>query len=225
MALQPAWHSTALAPYFVMGAVYSGVAGVLTAMIVLRHVLHLQNYITERHLDALGRLLLAVAPAYFFFFLTDFYFGLFSRDPNELQIWTLRIFEPPTNLLFFTQIATLLLPIPFWFVRRFRRSVRVMFWTSLSVNVGMWLERYLLVVTPLQLKQPFTFGWIPTYVPSVVETIETLASFALVALGVIVFAKVLPIIPLWDEKEGQVLATSVRVGRLDIPAASRTSDA
>jgi molybdopterin-containing oxidoreductase family membrane subunit len=225
MALQPAWHSTALAPYFVIGAVYSGVAGVVTAMIILRRALHLENYITGRHFDALGRLLLAVAPAYFFFFLTDFYFGLFSRDPQELQIWSLRLFEPPTNILFFTQIATLLLPIPFWFVRRFRRSTAIMFWTSLSVNVGMWLERYLLVVTPLQLKQPFTFGWIPTYVPSGVEAIETLASFALVGLGLIVFAKVLPIIPLWDEKEGQVLATSVRVGRLDIPAAARISDA
>jgi molybdopterin-containing oxidoreductase family membrane subunit len=225
MAIQPGWHSTALAPYFVIGAVYSGVAGVLTVMILLRRGLHLDQYITENHVDALGRLLLTVAPAYFFFFLTDFYFGIFSRDPNELQIWNLRIFEPPTNILFFIQILTLLLPVPFWLVRRFRRSFKVMFWTSLSINVGMWIERYLLVVTPLQLKQPFTFGWIPTYVPSVVEAIATVASFALVGLGIIVFAKVLPIVPLWDEKEGEVLATTVRVGRLDVPGSARTSDA
>ena len=225
MAIQPAWHSTALAPYFVIGAVYSGVAGVLTAMIVLRRALKLERYITVQHFDALGRLLIAVAPAYFFFFLTDFYFGIFSRDPNELQIWQLRLFEPPTSILFYIQVLTLLIPVPFWCFRRYRRNIKVMFWTSLSVNVGMWLERYLLVVTPLQLKQPFTFGWTPAYVPSVVEGITTLASFALVALGVIVFAKVLPIVPLWDEKEGQVLSTTVRVGRLDVPAAARTSDA
>jgi Ni/Fe-hydrogenase subunit HybB-like protein len=225
MAIQPAWHSTALAPYFVIGAVYSGVAGVLTAMIVLRRALKLERYITAQHFDAVGRLLIAVAPAYFFFFLCDFYFGIFSRDPNELQIWQLRLFEPPTSILFYIQVATLLIPVPFWCFKRCRRSVKIMFWTSLSVNVGMWLERYLLVVTPLQLKQPFTFGWIPTYVPSVVESIATLASFALVALGVIVFAKVLPIVPLWDEKEGQVLSTTVRVGRLEVPAAARTSDA
>jgi molybdopterin-containing oxidoreductase family membrane subunit len=170
-------------------------------------------------------LLLVVAPAYFFFFLTDFYFGIFSRDPNELQIWNMRLFQPPTNILFFVQIATLLMPVPFWFVHRFRRHTGIMLWTSLSVNVGMWLERYLLVVTPLQLKQPFTFGWLPTYVPSVVESIATIASFALVALGLIAFAKILPIVPLWDEKEGQVLSTTVRVGRLDVPAAARTSDA
>jgi molybdopterin-containing oxidoreductase family membrane subunit len=194
-------------------------------MILLRRALGVDRYITDRHFDALGRLLVVVAPAYFFFFLTDFYFGIFSRDPNELQIWNMRLFEPPTNILFITQVLTLLVPIPFWFVRRFRRNTSVMLWTSLSVNVGMWLERYLLVVTPLQLKQPFTFGWLPTYVPSVVETIATVASFALVALGVIVFAKVLPIVPLWDDKEGQVLTTSVRVGQLDVPATARTSDA
>jgi Ni/Fe-hydrogenase subunit HybB-like protein len=225
MAIQPGWHSTALAPYFVIGAVYSGVAGVTTAMILLRRALHLQEYITQQHLDAMGRLLLVVAPAYFFFFLTDFYFGIFSRDPNEIQIWTLRFFEPPTNILFATQLITLLLPIPFWAMRRFRLDGRVMFWTSLSVNVGMWLERYLLVVTPLQLKQPFTFGWTPTYVPSVAEMISTVGSFALVVVGVLVFAKVLPIVPLWDEKEGQVLKTTVRVGQLELPAAARVSDA
>jgi Ni/Fe-hydrogenase subunit HybB-like protein len=222
MALQPGWHSTAFAPYFVIGAVHSGVAAVVTTMVVLRRALHLERYITAQHFDTIGRLQLVVAPGYLFFFLTDFYFSVFSRDPNELRIWELRLFEPPTNILFFVQVATtLLIPVPFWFLRRFRRSIGVMFWTSICVNIGMWLERYLLVVTPLQLKQPFTFGWLPTYVPSVVETIMVVASVALIGLGVIVFAKVLPIVPLWDEKEGQILATTVHVGQLDVPAAAR----
>jgi Ni/Fe-hydrogenase subunit HybB-like protein len=225
MAIQPAWHSTALAPYFVIGAVYSGVAGVITAMIGLRRALSLERYVTERHFDALGRLLLIVAPAYFFFFLTDFYFGIFARDPNELRIWNLRLFETPTNILFAIQVLTVLAPVPFWFFRRCRINIGVMFWTSISVNIGMWLERYLLVVTPLQLKQPFTFGWTPTYVPSFAELVATLASFALVILGVVIFARVLPIVPLWDEKEGQVLSTNVRVGQREVPAAARISDA
>jgi Ni/Fe-hydrogenase subunit HybB-like protein len=222
MAIQPGWHSTALAPYFVVGAVHSGVAAVVTAMVVLRRALRLERYITPQHFDTIGRLQLVVAPAYLFFFLTDFYFSVFSRDPNELRIWELRLFEPPTSVLFYIQVAAaLLIPVPFWLFRRFRRNVTVMFWTSLSVNVGMWLERYLIVATPLQLKQPFTFEWIPTYVPSVVETIVTAGSFALLAFGVIVFARLLPIVPLWDVKEGQVLATTLEVGHAEIPAAIR----
>ena len=222
MAIQPGWHSTALAPYFVIGAVHSGVAAVVTTMVVLRRALRLERYITPQHFDTIGRLQLVVAPAYLFFFLTDFYFSVFSRDPNELRIWELRLFGPPTSILFYVQVATtLLIPVPFWLFRRFRRNVAVMFWTSLSVNVGMWLERYLIVVTPLQLKQPFTFEWIPVYVPSLVETLVTAGSFALLAFGVIAFARLLPIVPVWDVKEGQVLATTVEVGQAEIPAAIR----
>jgi len=222
MALQPGWHSTALAPYFVIGAVHSGVAAVVTTMVVLRRALHLQRYITPQHFDTIGRLQLLVAPAYLFFFLTDFYFSVFTRDPNELSVWQLRLFEFPTNVLFYIQlVTTLLVPVPFWLFRRFRRNIGVMFWTSISVNIGMWLERYLIVVTPLQVKQPFTFGWIPTYVPSVVETLVTAASLGLLALGVIVFARLLPIIPLWDVKEGEVLATEVDVGLVAVPAVVR----
>jgi molybdopterin-containing oxidoreductase family membrane subunit len=222
MAIQPGWHTTALAPYFVVGAVHSGVAAVVTTMVVLRRALRLERYITLQHFDTIGRLQLVVAPVYLFFFLTDFYFGIFARDPNELQIWQLRLFEPPTNILFYVQVTTtLLIPVPFWLFARFRRSIKAMFWTSISVNIGMWLERYVLVVTPLQLKQPFTFEWIPAYVPSVVETLVTAASFGLLAFGVLVFAKLLPIVPLWDVREGEALATTVRVGAAEVPAAMR----
>jgi Ni/Fe-hydrogenase subunit HybB-like protein len=204
MTLQPGWHSTALAPYFVVGAVHSGVAAVVTTMVVLRRALRLERYITLAHFDTIGRLQLVIAPVYVFFFLSDFYFGLFARDANELRVWELRLFEPPTSVLFYVQIVTtLLIPIPLWFFGRCRRSVVIMLLTSVSVNIGMWLERYLLVITPLQLKQPLTFMWIPTYVPSVVETILTAAAFALVAFGLVVFARLLPIVPLWDVKEGQ----------------------
>jgi molybdopterin-containing oxidoreductase family membrane subunit len=203
MTLQPGWHSSALAPYFVAGAVHSGVAAVVTTMVVLRKALHLERYITLDHFDAIGRLQLVVAPAYLFFFLTDFYFGLFARDPNELAIWQLRLFQPPTSILFYIQIVTtLLIPVPFWLLGRFRRSVRAMLLTSLCVNIGMWLERYLLIITALQLKQPFTFLWIPTYVPSGVEIIVTIGAFSLVAFGLLMFAKLLPIVPIWDVKEG-----------------------
>src|SRR5919197_293341 len=124
MAIQPGWHSTALAPYFVIGAIHSGVAAVVTTMVVLRRALRLERYITPQHFDTIGRLQLVVAPAYLFFFLTDFYFSIFSRDPNELRIWELRLFEPPTSILFYIQLAaTLLIPMPFWLFRRCRRSV------------------------------------------------------------------------------------------------------
>jgi molybdopterin-containing oxidoreductase family membrane subunit len=203
MAILPAWHTTLLAPYFVIGAVHSGVAGVVIVMAVLRRALRLETYITREHFENIGRLQLVVAFGYIFFFLSDFYFGLFSRDAVEEQIWHLRLFEPPTNLLMCAQIlTTIVLPLPLWFIPRVRQNPALMFFISIGVNIGMWLERYLLVVTPQSLKQPFVFTWVSTYEPRPMEYLFTFVAVAIVATGVLVFAKLLPIVPLAEIKEG-----------------------
>src|SRR5439155_14757628 len=121
-------------------------------------------------------------------------------------------------------LAAFFIPFPIWLVRRCRRSVAVMFGASMVVNLGMWLERYILVVTPLSYKQPFVFTWVSTYVPRPVEYIFTAAAVALVCAGLLVFAKLAPIVPLWDVKEGQVLKRTVVLGRAAIPAVLRESD-
>jgi Ni/Fe-hydrogenase subunit HybB-like protein len=222
MAILPGWHSTIFPPYFVIGAVHSGVSAVAMVMAILRRIFHLENYITPDHFDALGRLLVAVSTTWLFFFLMDFYFGIYSREPTEVAVWQLRLFTPPYSVLFPIFLLTAyLIPVPLWLFRRFRRNVGVMFWTSLSVNVGMWLERYILIVPPQSFKQTFTFAWDPAYVPQPPEFILTLAGFALVASGFLLFAKVFPIIPLYDIKEGQVLKEEIRIGRVRVPAILR----
>jgi len=222
MAILPAWHSTALAPYFVIGAVHSGVAAVVTTMAVLRRALHLEDYVTREHFDAIGRLQIVVVLAYLFFFLLDLYFGLFERDPVELRIWQLRLLTPPISWLFHVQvITTLAIPFPLWLLRRVRRSIPAMLAISLVVNAGMFLERYILVVTPLLYKQPFVFTWVDAYTPRPLEYLFTGASVALVALGLLVFAKLVPIVPLWEQKQGQILHRTVVIGRSAIPAALR----
>jgi molybdopterin-containing oxidoreductase family membrane subunit len=216
----PGWHTTVLAPFFVAGAVHSGVAGVVIAMVALRRVLRAQAYITAEHLDVIGRLQVVVGLVYLFFFLLDFYFSLFSRGELERRIWELRLFAPPTNVLFYTQVlATLVVPLPLLAWRRLRRSAPAMLALALLINAGMWLERYLFVVTPLSLKQPFVFTWVTTYEPRPIEYVFTAAAFGLVALGVLLFAKLLPIIPLWEIREGRLLEQEVRTVRLREPAA------
>jgi molybdopterin-containing oxidoreductase family membrane subunit len=222
MAILPGWHSTVFPPYFVIGAVHSGVSAVATVMAILRRVFHLENYITPDHFDALGRLLVVVATGWLFFFLMDFYYGIFTRDPTEVAVWQLRLFTPPYSLLFPIFILTAyVIPVPFWLFRRFRRSIAIMFWTSLSVNVGMWLERYILIVPPQSFKQPFTFSWVPAYIPQPPEVILTLGGLGLVSFGFLLFAKLFPIIPLYDIKEGQVLKEEVQIGRVRVPAILR----
>ncbi len=222
MAILPGWHSTIFAPYFVIGAIHSGVAGVVTVMVLVRRFLRLEDYIRPEHFDAVGRLQVVVAASWLFFFLMDFYFGIFSREAAEIEVWNLRLFTPPYSALLLVMIITgYLIPVPLWLFRRCRRSVRIMFWTSLAVNVALWIERYMLVITPLSYKEPFTFTWVTAYKPQPVEYIITAAAVALVLLGLLVFAKLFPIVPVWAVKEGQVLRREVRIGRVTVPAVAR----
>jgi len=221
MALVPGWHSTVFAPYFVIGAVWSGVAAVATLMAILRFLFKLHNYIRPDHFDALGRLLLVVGNAWFYFFVLDFIFGLFGREDTEVTIWQARIFEWPFNVLFIIFLLTAyILPVPLLMMRSVRRSVTMMFLTSLLINIGMWLERYILIVPALQYKQVLQFSW-STYQPQLPEWGLVIGSFGLVALGVFLFAKIFPIIPIYEQKEAQVFAAEIKVGKVTVPGVIR----
>jgi molybdopterin-containing oxidoreductase family membrane subunit len=102
-----------------------------------------------------------------------------------------------------------------------RRNVAAMFALSILVNIGMWLERFILIVSPLSYKQPFVFTWVENYVPRPIEYVLSVAFLALVGLGVLLFAKLFPIVPIWDVKEGQVVREQIKVGRVEVPAAIR----
>ena len=91
-----------------------------------------------------------------------------------------------------------------------------MLWTGLLVQIGMWLERFLIFVPSLSFKQPFTFTW-GSYTPRWPEFVIVLGSFALVSLGLLLFSKVLPIVPLFATKEGQIVRQDVEIGRRKVP--------
>lgn len=221
MALVPAWHVTIFAPYFVIGAIHSGVSAVVMLMALMRRFLHLESYIKPDHFDALGRLLVVVATAWFYFFVLDFIFALYSRETQEIAVMELRLFHWPYNLLFLVFIfASFIIPVPLWLFRKVRRNVGLMFLTALLVNVGMWLERFLIIVPGLQYKQPLTFVW-GEYRPSITEIIIVTSSFALVSLGILLFSKFFPLVPIWEQKEGQRLQDEIQVVKKKVSAVIR----
>ena len=91
----------------------------------------------------------------------------------------------------------------------------------ISVNIGMWLERFIIIVPGLQNKQVFTFSWWTIYSPSAVEWTIIGATFALVSMLMLVIARVAPLIPLYDIKEAEILRTEIQVGRVTVPAVYR----
>ncbi len=212
------WHSTIFAPYFVIGAVHSGVSGVVMVMIGIRFLYKWDAYIRPEHLDALGKLLIAIATAWFYFFLMEIMFSLFSLEGQEIALRELQVFHWPFAPMFVVFIfAAYFIPVPLWLFRRVRRSPLWMFITTIMVNIGMWIERFLIIVPGLARKQPLTFDW-GTYHPSIFEIIMVIGTFAFVFLMMLLFSKVFPLIPIFDVKEGHVLSDNIQVGRRSVPA-------
>ncbi|MDE2860587.1 MAG: polysulfide reductase NrfD [Chloroflexota bacterium] len=215
------WHSTVFAPYFVIGAVHSGVSAVVTVMIILRSMFKWQDYIRLEHLDALAKLLIVVATTWFFFFVLEFLFGLYSLEGPEIRLREMQVFEMPWAAFFVAfLVCSYFIPVPMWLFRSVRRSIPLMIFTTVLVNVGMWLERFIIIVPGLARKQGLTFTW-GGYTPSAVEIIIVFATFCMVSMLVLLFAKVFPLIPIGDAKEGVVLEDEIKIGKVKVPAIMR----
>ena len=215
------WHTTVMAPYFVIGAVHSGVSAVVTMMALLRWVFKWDKFIRPEHFDGLARLLVVVGTAWFYFFILEFLFGLYSQETSEVTLRNMLLYEWPWNFMFIIFLVTsYFIPIPMWLFRGVRRNILLMFLTSILVNIGMWLERFLIIIPGLMRKQDFTFVW-ANYRPSVVEILLVVGSFAFVTMMVLLFSKVFPLIPLFDQKEGKILEATTRVGRRNVPSIVR----
>ena len=215
------WHSTIFAPYFIIGAIHSGVSAVAMIMALMVWLWKLDKYIRPDHFDAIGRLLIVVATTWFFFFFLEWVFALYTLEEPEIALRELQIFQWPYSFLFIVFLLTAyFIPVPLWLFRNVRRSVKWMFWTTVLVNVGMWLERFLIIIPGLARKTPFTFAW-GSYHPSIIEILMTTALFAWVAMGMLLFAKVFPLVPVFDVKEGMVVRDEIKIGRRTVPATIR----
>ena len=215
------WHSTIFAPYFIIGAIHSGVSAVAMIMALMVWLWGLGRYLRPDHFDAIGRLLIVVATTWFFFFFLEWVFALYTLEGPELALREMQVFQWPYIMLFIIFLATaFFIPVPLWMFRKVRRSATLMFWTTVSVNVGMWMERFLIIVPGVARKTPFTFNW-GAYHPSIVEILMVASTFAWVALGMLLFSKFFPLIPAFDIKEGMVVRDEVKIGRRTVPATIR----
>ncbi len=215
------WHSTIFAPYFVVGAVHSGVSAVALVLIILRYIYGWQNYIRHEHIDALGRLLIVVATGWFYFFVMEVIFGFYGREADEIAVRNYQFMISPWNIWMFIFVGlTYFVPVSIWLSRTCRRNLWIMSIACVSVNIGMWLERFLIIVPGLARKQLLTFDWY-TYQPSPVEWIIIGGTFAMVSMLMLTIARVVPLIPLYDIKEGEILRTEIKIGRVTIPAVFR----
>ena len=200
MTLQPMWHSTIFGPYFVVGAIFSGIAALIVAMIIFRKAYGLEPYLKPIHFRYLGQLLLIMSLLWFYFTFAEYLTGYYGAEPEEMKIFWSK-FSGPFWPFFWAMVLCNLFITLACLVRLGRGTVGKVLAASLSIIVGMWLERFIIVVPTLsnpRLPFPQTI-----YVPTWVELGEFAGSLALFALFYLLFTKVFPIISIWEIREGR----------------------
>ncbi len=198
MTIRPMWHSTIFGPYFIMGAVFSGVGALIVVMAILRRVLHLEEYLTPLHFNNMGLMLLVMALAWLYFTIAEYLTVFYGAEHSEMTVFWAKIsgeFSP----IFWLQVLCLLV-IPFLILvwRRTRTIVGTTI-AGLSVVIGMWLERFIILVPTLA--RPMLSYPLPTYRPNWVEWSVTAACAAAIALVFVLFAKFFPLVSVWELEE------------------------
>jgi Ni/Fe-hydrogenase subunit HybB-like protein len=193
----PGWHTTIFPPYFVAGAVFSGFGMVMTLLILTRKVMALERFITLRHLEAMAKVLLLTGSMVGFSYLTELFIAWYGGDPFERAAFWNRATGPYAWAYWTMVTCNLLMPQLLW-SKRARTSVPVLFVVSLLVNVGMWLERFVIIVTSLHRDFLPSSWWM--YKPTIIEVAILIGSFGLFFTLFLLFVRALPIISMWEIK-------------------------
>jgi molybdopterin-containing oxidoreductase family membrane subunit len=196
-ALLPGWHSTIFPPYFVTGAIFSGMAMVLTLMLLVRKVMHLQDYITPAHVDAMAKLVLVTSCLVGLSYAIEFFTALYQGNRFESFAFLNRALGPLAWGFAVMVACNVLIPQLFWF-RQVRRNFFAVFAICVLVNVGMWMERFVIIVGSLE--RDFLPSTWSGYVPTLIEIATLLGSFGLFFTCFLIFCRLLPVIAMAEVK-------------------------
>ncbi len=199
MTYRSGWNSTIFAPYFAVGALYSGTAMLITLMYIFRRIYGLEAYLTEKHFKYLATLLVAFGIIYLYFTFAEYLTVAYKLEGGEDDLLNSLFYGKYKVFVWLGFVGGQILPLVIASLPWTRR-ITILFAVSILVNVGMWIKRFLIVVPSLSLPL-MPYGW-GVYRPTWVEMAITGASFAGFALIITVFAKLFPIISISEMEEG-----------------------
>ncbi len=186
------------ASYFVAGAIFSGTAMVITLTVPMRKILGIRSYITVDHYENIAKILLVTSLIVTFSYIVELALAFYSGNLFEITVFKYRMFGDYKYFYWLMTLCNVVLPLTL-FVRKLRRSIGYLFGLSLLVNVGMWLERFIIIVTSLAKEfNPYSWG---TYSPSLVEIGISIGSFGMFFTFFLIFSKVLPVLSMAEIKE------------------------
>jgi len=193
----PGWHTTIFPPYFVAGAIFSGFAMVLTLMLVTRKVFHLEDYITLEHVDSMNKIIMLTGSIVGIAYITEFFIAWYSGVDYEMYAFINRATGPYFWAYWTMMTCNVISPQLFWF-RRIRRNLAATFIISIIVNIGMWFERFVIIVTSLH-RDYIPSSWAMFY-PTMYDVGDYIFSFGFFFTLFFLFAKFLPMINMAEVK-------------------------
>ena len=200
MTIQPMWHSTIFGPYFVVGAIFSGIAALIIAMAMIRYFYRLEDYLKDVCFNNLGLLLLVMSLLWVYFTFAEYLTTYRGGEPIHMAVFYSKISGPYAVPFWIMVVVCFLIPVGILSNRR-TRTVKGTVVASLGVLVGMYLERYTIVVPTLA--QPRLGTEVIPYSPTWVEWALTVSFFSLFILLYLLFTKFFPIVSIWEIREGR----------------------
>jgi molybdopterin-containing oxidoreductase family membrane subunit len=217
------WHSTILGPYFVIGAIFSGIAAIIIAMAILRKVYHLENYLQPVHFNFLGILLLTMTALWFYFTCSEYVTTGYGALPEEWAVFMSKM-AGDFSVLFWTMMLCMTIAFFLLLLLRNKWAIGTTVTASVFIVVGMWIERYTIVVPTLNELTGRGYEC-AVYQPSWVEWSLTGASLCAFALLYVVFSKLFPIISIWEVEEAEeAIETCVEGMKSYLPTVSSASN-
>ncbi|MBM4457699.1 MAG: polysulfide reductase [Chloroflexi bacterium] len=211
MSTQVGWHSSIFGPYFVTGAIFSGVSAVISVLLVVRKTMGLGYFLRQEHFDALAKLVLVFSLAWTYFFFNDYLVEWYGGEWVGHQLLTLQARGPVAPLWYAMLFFNIAVPVLTLWNKRVRRSPIALFLITIGINIGMYLERYIIIPGFLQRNRlPFDWG---AYNPQPVELSIAIGTLAFFSLLYLLASKVVPLIPVWEVLEGQLSHTRRRIGK------------
>jgi len=193
----PGWHTTIFPPYFVAGAIFSGFGMVQTLMIVTRKVYKLEHYITMDHMESIAKIVIATGSTVGLAYITEFFIAWYSGVIWEKYVFINRAFGPYWWSYWIMFSCNVITPQLFW-IKKIRTNMTITFIISIFINIGMWFERFVIIVTSLH--RDFLPARWADYAPTYVEAGILLGTFGLFFTCFFLFAKFLPVVNMFEVK-------------------------
>ena len=218
MATRPGWSSTVFGPYFVIGALHSGIAAVLLVLFMIRSTMkNMEYFIRAEHFDFLGKLSLIISMAWAYFFFNDYLVPWYGGDKWDRLLLDFHEKGPLSWVWMTMLICNIVIPWAILWNKKWRRTPWLMAVIGLVVNIGMWIERFVIIPMSLTItRMPFTWR---IYKPGI-EIPLTIGTFALFMFLYMAASRLIPLIPVWEVQEGQEAHTLRKVGKTTIPTVS-----